>query len=68
MEGCFPDEDATTLETAEGEVWVDNYPKERQAGATWLPFESEDRWELARWLMSTGISQKKMDAMRLGHI
>ena len=29
----------------------------------WSPFESEDEWELARWLMSTGVSQKKMDTL-----
>jgi hypothetical protein len=29
----------------------------------WSPFESEDEWELARWLMGAGVSQKKMDAM-----
>ncbi|KAJ6456801.1 hypothetical protein C8R47DRAFT_996166 [Mycena vitilis] len=30
--------------------------------APWSPFESEDEWELARWLMTSGISQKKTDA------
>ncbi|KAJ6562937.1 hypothetical protein B0H10DRAFT_2116493, partial [Mycena sp. CBHHK59/15] len=27
----------------------------------WEPFESEDEWELARWLMTSGISLKKTD-------
>jgi hypothetical protein len=30
--------------------------------APWSPFESEDQWELARWLMTAGISLKKTDA------
>jgi hypothetical protein len=30
--------------------------------APWAPFESEDQWELARWLMTAGISLKKTDA------
>ena len=28
----------------------------------WAPFESEKEWELARWLMTSGISQKKIDS------
>ncbi|KAF8954739.1 hypothetical protein BDZ97DRAFT_1927768 [Flammula alnicola] len=28
----------------------------------WYPFESKDEWELARWLMTSGVSQKKMDS------
>ncbi|KAJ7261447.1 hypothetical protein C8J57DRAFT_1232312 [Mycena rebaudengoi] len=27
----------------------------------WAPFESEDEWELARWLMTSGLSQTKTD-------
>ncbi|KAJ7737447.1 hypothetical protein DFH07DRAFT_753069 [Mycena maculata] len=27
----------------------------------WYPFESEEEWELARWLMTSGLSQKKTD-------
>ena len=30
--------------------------------APWAPFESEKEWELARWLMTSGVSQKKMDS------
>jgi hypothetical protein len=82
-----PDDDntQTSPEAVEGEVWVDDYDEEKQAGATmgacktsfefhreqqkeagvepWSPFESEDEWELARWLMSAGVSQKKMDTL-----
>ncbi|KAF8799293.1 hypothetical protein BYT27DRAFT_7040688, partial [Phlegmacium glaucopus] len=28
----------------------------------WAPFESEDEWELARWLMTSGVSQTKIDS------
>ncbi|THU94688.1 hypothetical protein K435DRAFT_798739 [Dendrothele bispora CBS 962.96] len=27
----------------------------------WFPFRSEKEWELARWLMTSGVSQKKID-------
>jgi len=38
--------------------------QQKEAGLEpWSPFESEDEWELARWLMSAGVSQKKMDAL-----
>lgn len=29
--------------------------------APWAPFESEDEWELVRWMMQSGISQKQTD-------
>ncbi|KAJ6586558.1 hypothetical protein B0H10DRAFT_2168046 [Mycena sp. CBHHK59/15] len=36
--------------------------KQRADGNTpWYPFESEDEWELAQWLMTSGLSQKKTD-------
>ena len=28
----------------------------------WSPFESQEEWELVQWLMTSGISQKKIDA------
>jgi hypothetical protein len=28
----------------------------------WSPFESREEWELVQWLMTSGISQKKIDA------
>jgi len=28
----------------------------------WAPFESQKEWELGRWLMTSGVSQKKMDS------
>ena len=39
-----------------------HFGKQREAGdAPWVPFENEDEWELARWLMTSGVSQKEMD-------
>jgi hypothetical protein len=29
--------------------------------APWAPFESQDDWELARWLMKTGVSQSEIN-------
>ena len=30
--------------------------------APWAPFETEDEWELARWLMTSGISQTNINS------
>ncbi|KAJ7908027.1 hypothetical protein B0H13DRAFT_1879026 [Mycena leptocephala] len=36
--------------------------KQKEGGeAPWYPFESEDEWELGRWLMTSGLSQTKTD-------
>lgn len=32
-----------------------------KGSAPWAPFESQKEWELARWLMTSGVSQNKMD-------
>jgi len=31
--------------------------------APWSPFESEEEWEFARWIMTLGVSQKKIDSL-----
>ncbi|KAF8950928.1 hypothetical protein BDZ97DRAFT_1636640, partial [Flammula alnicola] len=36
--------------------------QKEQGDAPWAPFESEEEWELARWMMTSGASQKKMDS------
>jgi hypothetical protein len=36
--------------------------QKRAGDAPWAPFETEDEWELARWLMTSGMSQTKMDS------
>jgi len=39
-----------------------HFGNQREAGDTpWAPFESKDEWELARWLMTSGISQMQID-------
>ncbi|KAF7350108.1 hypothetical protein MVEN_01312900 [Mycena venus] len=36
--------------------------EQKDAGnAPWYPFKTEDEWELAKWLMTLGLSQKKTD-------
>ncbi|KAJ7652675.1 hypothetical protein DFH06DRAFT_1282610 [Mycena polygramma] len=36
--------------------------KQKAAGnPPWHPFESEDEWEVAQWLMTAGLSQKQID-------
>lgn len=36
--------------------------KQKEAGqAPWVPFRNEDEWEMARWLMTSGVSQEKIN-------
>ncbi|KAI0730422.1 hypothetical protein C8Q76DRAFT_566105, partial [Earliella scabrosa] len=35
--------------------------KEAKGEHPWMPFESEEEWELARWLMTSGLSKKAID-------
>ncbi|KAJ7845019.1 hypothetical protein B0H14DRAFT_2182041, partial [Mycena olivaceomarginata] len=40
--------------------------KQKNKGhAPWEPFESEDEWELARWLMTSGLSNKTDEYLKL---
>src|ERR1700675_435293 len=34
-----------------------------QGNAPWAPFDSEEDWEFARWLMTSGVGQKQMDKL-----
>ncbi|KAJ7936214.1 hypothetical protein B0H13DRAFT_1853587 [Mycena leptocephala] len=34
----------------------------KKGNAPWEPFESEDEWEMAHWLMTSGLSGKKTDS------
>ena len=39
-----------------------HFELQRNAGdAPWTPFESEGEWELARWLMMSGVSQRQIN-------
>ena len=42
----------------------EKYSKEQKDNnePPWAPFESEDEWELAKWLMESGASQNKVDS------
>ncbi|KAI0760729.1 hypothetical protein C8Q74DRAFT_1319609 [Fomes fomentarius] len=46
-----------------GETYFDRIHREKQLAGqdTWMPFESEDEWELAKWLMTSGLTQKDID-------
>ncbi|KAJ6591367.1 hypothetical protein B0H10DRAFT_2167842 [Mycena sp. CBHHK59/15] len=35
--------------------------QKQENSAPWAPFETEEEWELARWLMTSGLSQGKTD-------
>ncbi|KAJ7875707.1 hypothetical protein B0H14DRAFT_3547012 [Mycena olivaceomarginata] len=48
----------------EDERYVQDFPEhfeKAEGNAPWYPFESEEEWELARWLMTLGLSQTKTD-------
>ncbi|KAF8057386.1 hypothetical protein FPV67DRAFT_1724001, partial [Lyophyllum atratum] len=36
--------------------------QENRGHAPWYPFESQKEWELAEWLMTSGVSQRKIDS------
>jgi hypothetical protein len=38
------------------------YEQKEAGDAPWAPFETEDEWELTRWLMTSGVSQTKIDS------
>ena len=38
------------------------YEQKKAGDVPWVPFETEDEWELARWLMTSGMSQTKIDS------
>jgi hypothetical protein len=38
------------------------YEQKKTGDVPWAPFETEDEWELARWLMTSGVSQTKIDS------
>ncbi|KAJ3727345.1 hypothetical protein DFJ43DRAFT_1133192 [Lentinula guzmanii] len=57
---------AATVEEIEDDPTSDYFEAIRQkqtekALPPWTPFQSEKEWELARWLMSSGISQQRID-------
>jgi hypothetical protein len=60
----FPDDLHAGEPLEQCKTFFENLREEQKAAgnAPWYPFESEDEWELARWLMTSGLSQKKTDA------
>ncbi|KAJ7463128.1 hypothetical protein B0H11DRAFT_2159912 [Mycena galericulata] len=59
----FPDDMEAGVPLGTCQTYFEKLREQQKEGghAPWYPFESEDEWELARWLMTSGLSQKKMD-------
>ncbi len=57
----FPQPTGTTF--GRGETYFDCIHREKQLAGqdAWMPFESEDEWELVKWLMTSGLTQKDID-------
>ncbi|KAG6835464.1 hypothetical protein H0H93_001233 [Arthromyces matolae] len=55
----LPDKGTSTTRWVE-EGWKDG-------AKPWAPFASEDEWDLAEWLMTSGVSQTKIDIL-IGYI
>ncbi|KAI0071914.1 hypothetical protein K474DRAFT_1606079, partial [Panus rudis PR-1116 ss-1] len=45
----------------EGKTWVDDIREVCEDGKKWGPFDDQDDWLLARWLLTSGLSQSKID-------
>ncbi|PPQ76233.1 hypothetical protein CVT24_009444 [Panaeolus cyanescens] len=50
---------------AKGRCAFERYRRlqEQYSDSPWFPFESQEEWELAWWIISSGISQKKTDEL-----
>lgn len=42
--------------------------KEKKQRSLWAPFESQDEWQLAQWLLTSGLTQKAIDSFLKLHI
>ncbi|OCH89324.1 hypothetical protein OBBRIDRAFT_842278 [Obba rivulosa] len=59
--GAVLEEGTTAFETHR------KHQKEKQE-PSWAPFDSRDEWELARWLLTSGLTQKAIDDFLQLHI
>ncbi|KAJ7495743.1 hypothetical protein B0H11DRAFT_1910488 [Mycena galericulata] len=59
----FPDDMEAGVPLGKCQTCFEKLREQQTEGghAPWYPFESEDEWDLARWLMTSGLSQKKTD-------
>lgn len=57
----WPQKAGTPIGEGEGKFQAFRRTQAKNNEAPWHPFESKDDWELARWMMSSGISQSEMD-------
>ncbi|KAJ7121947.1 hypothetical protein C8R43DRAFT_1148665, partial [Mycena crocata] len=60
----FPEEQAAGATYAECRTQFERMRDEQKQGnlEPWHPFESEEEWELAHWMMTSGISQTKTES------
>jgi len=42
--------------------FIEDFPRPVGLPHSWAPFETEDKWELGRWLMTSGVSLTKIDS------
>ncbi|KAJ7725295.1 hypothetical protein DFH07DRAFT_758708 [Mycena maculata] len=59
----YPEEKEAGVPLEKCKTFFEKYraDQKREGHAPWYPFESKEEWELARWLMTSGLSQKKTD-------
>ncbi|PBK94482.1 hypothetical protein ARMGADRAFT_1062603 [Armillaria gallica] len=59
----YPDAGAEIEGAGEGETTFERIRREKQKRGeeVWAPFKSRKEWELARWLMMSGVSQADID-------
>ncbi|KAK0226864.1 hypothetical protein EDD85DRAFT_958654 [Armillaria nabsnona] len=59
----YPDAGAEIEGAGEGETTFERIRREKQKRGeeVWAPFKSHEEWELARWLMMSGVSQADID-------
>jgi hypothetical protein len=58
----FPTAAGETKGRCESAFYKHRKAQQAARDAPWAPFESQKEWELARWLMTSGVSRKKMDS------
>lgn len=57
----YPRPAGTTREQGESAFAAYRRMQKEDEQSPWSPFESADEWELAQWLMTSGVSQKKVN-------
>ncbi len=58
---AYPSPAGTTRGRGESTFTGQNRVHAEEGQSPWAPFESSEEWELARWLMTSGVSQNKLN-------